>query len=82
MLVGPNTATGHHSVMYTSECANNFTVRISRLVLTGHATSVEIKESVAKKEQDWLEKRLAKLVFTKEEGGIFSHTFSVSSPFV
>jgi hypothetical protein len=56
--------------MYTSECANNFTVRISRLVLTGHATSVEIKESVAKREQAWLEKRLANLVFTKEEGGM------------
>jgi len=70
MLMGPNTVTGHYSVIYTSECAINFTIRIARLVLTGHATSVELKPSVGKMEETWLDKSLARLVFTKEEGGI------------
>ena len=70
MLIGPNTVTGHHSVIYTSECAVNFTIRIARLVLTGHATSVELKQNVGKMDEAWIDANLAKLVFTKEEGGI------------
>ena len=68
--MGPNTVSGHHSVIYTSECAANFTIRIARLVLTHHADSVEIKQSVYQADSEWKQRRLKKLVWTKDEGGM------------
>jgi cation diffusion facilitator CzcD-associated flavoprotein CzcO len=69
LLMGPNTVTGHHSVIFTSECAINFTIRISRLVLTNHADSVEIKRQVQKRESEWMQKCFKTLVWTKSDGG-------------
>lgn len=57
-------------MIYTSECAVNFTIRIARLVLTHHADSVELKSAVQKRESEWIHKQLQRLVWTKEEGGI------------
>jgi cation diffusion facilitator CzcD-associated flavoprotein CzcO len=69
MLIGPNTITGHYSVIYTSECAVNFTIRIARLVLTHHADSVELKSAVQKRDSEWVHRQMKRLVWTKEEGG-------------
>jgi len=67
--MGPNTVTGHHSVIYTSECAINFTLRIARVVLTSHADSVEIRPTVQKRENEWIQRKLRDLIWTKSEGG-------------
>ena len=68
--MGPNTVTGHHSVIYTSECAINFTIRISRLILSRHADSVELKRDVQKRETQWINQKLRDLIWTKDEGGM------------
>jgi hypothetical protein len=67
--MGPNTVTGHHSVIYTSECAINFTIRIARIVLTSHADSVEIRPAVQNQENEWIQRKLRGLIWTKDEGG-------------
>ena len=67
--MGPNTVTGHHSVIYTAECAINFTIRLARLILTDHADSTEIKRTVQKRESEWIQRKLQSLVWTKEDGG-------------
>ena len=69
LLIGPNTVTGHHSVIYTSECAINFTIRLSRLILTDHADSIELKRAVQNRETEWIQRKLQNLVWTKEDGG-------------
>lgn len=69
LLIGPNTATGHYSVIYTSECAINFTIRLSRLILTDHADSIELKRAVQKRESEWIQRKFENLVWTKEDGG-------------
>lgn len=68
--MGPNTITGHNSVIFTSECAINFTIRIARIVLTNHADSVEIRKDAQKRDADWIHSEMKKLVWTKEEGGM------------
>ncbi|KAK2834973.1 hypothetical protein FQN49_006729 [Arthroderma sp. PD_2] len=44
MVLGPNTATGHTSALMATENAVNYALRILKPVLTGNATSVEVKQ--------------------------------------
>ncbi|KAH9870664.1 hypothetical protein IAQ61_006142 [Plenodomus lingam] len=45
MIFGPNTATGHSSVVMASENMVNFTLKFIAPILHNHATTVEIKTS-------------------------------------
>ena len=56
-------------MIFTSECAINFTIRIARIVLTNHADAVEIRKDVQKRDAEWIHDEMKKLVWTKEEGG-------------
>lgn len=73
-LMGPNTVTGHLSVIYTVECQINFVLRLieplikskqaSRSLLPAIPTNVvDVKFEAAKDDSIWMQKELSKLVW-------------------
>lgn len=72
--MGPNTVTGHLSVIYTVECQINFVLRLiepiikttypSRSLLRSpEVTSVDVKQPSAIRDSDWMQSKLKKLVW-------------------
>lgn len=72
LFAGPNSATGHSSVVLAIENAAAFTERVAKPVIEGKQKSVVVKKSAY---YDWLERtqaRLAKAVFGTAFGGCTS----------
>jgi cation diffusion facilitator CzcD-associated flavoprotein CzcO len=61
-IFGPNTVTGHSSVIYASECMVNLSLKFIKPILDGDVTTVEIKKEAeiqwAKDTQNALKKRV------------------------
>lgn len=76
-ILGPNTITGHYSTLYTAECSINYSLRIARVVLSSHATSVEVVPRAMREYNAWIQRELEKCIWTKENGGkfLFSSSF-------
>ncbi|KAI9924015.1 hypothetical protein ASPWEDRAFT_100654 [Aspergillus wentii DTO 134E9] len=53
MLFGPNTATGHNSVIYASENAVNYSLNFIKPILDGHVSTYEVTEEA---ERNWTKK--------------------------
>lgn len=75
-LMGPNTVTGHLSVIYTVECQINFVLRLMGPVLksfhpssvlpsglSSKLTAVAVKPQAASADSTWLQSKLSKLVW-------------------
>ncbi|EMC94559.1 hypothetical protein BAUCODRAFT_73812 [Baudoinia panamericana UAMH 10762] len=76
-LMGPNTVTGHLSVIYTVECQINFVLRLVGPILrsmhsphTGLLSSsqeieaVDVKAEAATRDSNWMQAKLQKLVWS------------------
>ncbi|KAI9677964.1 MAG: hypothetical protein M1822_008072 [Bathelium mastoideum] len=75
ILMGPNTVTGHLSVIYTVECQINFTLRLLAPILrprssfllsspsSSHATSVSVTPSAARADDAWTQTQLRRFVW-------------------
>ncbi|KAK4955995.1 hypothetical protein LTR10_006935 [Elasticomyces elasticus] len=76
-LMGPNTVTGHLSVIYTVECQINFVLRLVEPILkslqnpqrgllasTKEVEAVDVKPEVAIQHNNWLQDKLSKLVWS------------------
>ena len=75
-LMGPNTVTGHLSVIYTVECQINFVLRLIQPVLKSLQSprrgpqssqdieAVDVKPEVAVAHSNWLQTKLRKLVWS------------------
>ncbi|KAI9664116.1 MAG: hypothetical protein M1821_007607 [Bathelium mastoideum] len=75
ILMGPNTVTGHLSVIYTVECQINFTLRLlapilrprssflSSLPSSSPATSVSVTSSAARADDAWTQTQLRRFVW-------------------
>ena len=72
-LMGPNTVTGHLSVIYTVECQINFALRLIKPILESLHSSqrgvhdiaaVTVKPEAAKRQISWMQSRLSKLVWS------------------
>lgn len=80
MLIGPNTVQGHFSVIYTSECAVNYAVKILQPALAKQKV-VRVKEEAEKKYNSWLQSELRKLVWSEvEEVGWYADKKSGHNP--
>ena len=64
MLLGPNTATGHASVIFTEECQINYSLKLLAPVLARAMASFEVRSEVIDNYNAWLQKRLHSTVFT------------------
>ncbi|TKA32458.1 hypothetical protein B0A50_01566 [Salinomyces thailandicus] len=76
-LMGPNTVTGHLSVIYTIECQINFALRLMTPVLkslhaqqrslmgpSNEVTAVDVTPESAQRHISWLQNKLSKLVWS------------------
>jgi cation diffusion facilitator CzcD-associated flavoprotein CzcO len=66
VLMGPNTVTGHLSVIYTVECQIGYILRLIEPILRSRqdvVTSVDVKKSAAVEDSRWTQDRLKKMVW-------------------
>jgi hypothetical protein len=73
-MMGPNTATGHLSVIYTTECQVNFSLRLLKPILQGplfslvsrasSADTVCVTPAAERRDNDWIRKECARLVWS------------------
>lgn len=76
MMMGPNTITGHLSVIYTVECQINFTMRIIRPLLQSRSAKsrylsilqkpfdkVTVTAAAQKQDNDWIQEKARDLVW-------------------
>ena len=63
-LIGPNTATGHYSIIYTAECTVNMAIRLMRPLLgTGEKGIIEVTEEAEAKDVEWVQEKLKEYVW-------------------
>lgn len=65
MLFGPNTATGHTSVIFATENAVNYTLNFIKPILEGNVSSYEIKEEAERAWTKRVQDQLQKTVFRR-----------------
>ncbi|TFK35452.1 hypothetical protein BDQ12DRAFT_688167 [Crucibulum laeve] len=64
-IFGPNTATGHTSVIYTNEVQVNYIIQLIQPILARKVSSVEVKTGPTDKYNDKIHARLSQSVFTQ-----------------
>ena len=65
MLFGPNTATGHTSVIFATENAVNYSLQFIKPILEGHVSTYEVKEQAERKWTKQVQDQLQKTVFRR-----------------
>ncbi|KAJ5934693.1 hypothetical protein N7466_004240 [Penicillium verhagenii] len=75
MLFGPNTATGHTSVIFATENAVNYSLKFINPILDGQISSYEIKESAERAWTKQVQNQLQKTVFRR---GVCSSWYSTA----
>ncbi|KAK1236013.1 Palmitoylated plasma membrane-bound casein kinase [Marasmius sp. AFHP31] len=58
VLLGPNVATGHASVIFSEECQIQMAIRLIKPVLEGKIRSIEVTEKACGDYNDWVQGRL------------------------
>ncbi|RJE25526.1 monooxygenase [Aspergillus sclerotialis] len=65
MVFGPNTATGHTSVIFASENAVNYSLNFMKPILDGHVSTYEVTEEAERNWTDKVQKALQNTVFQR-----------------
>jgi cation diffusion facilitator CzcD-associated flavoprotein CzcO len=65
MLFGPNTATGHTSVIFATENAVNYSLKFIKPILNGLVSSYEVKEEAEREWTRQVQDELQKTVFRR-----------------
>jgi len=71
LIVGPNTASGHYSIIYMAECNVNYSIKLMKPFLgTGRQGSIVVKEEAEKRYNNWIQNRLRDYIwgYTGEAG--------------
>ncbi|KAG7096480.1 hypothetical protein E1B28_003911 [Marasmius oreades] len=63
MLTGPNTGTGHTSVIFTEECQIDYMLQMIKPVLRGDLKTVEVTDKATARWNDKIQARLRRSVF-------------------
>ncbi|KAF7362517.1 FAD/NAD-P-binding domain-containing protein [Mycena venus] len=64
MLAGPNTTTGHASVVFVEEVQASYSLQLIKEIINGKFVSVEPTLAATAAYNDWIQKRVATSVFT------------------
>ncbi|KAG5734570.1 hypothetical protein E4T56_gene5522 [Termitomyces sp. T112] len=64
MLLGPNVATGHASIIFSQEAQIGLAIQLIKPILAGKAKSFEVREEATDKYNKWLQNRLVRSVWT------------------
>ncbi|KXS18231.1 FAD/NAD(P)-binding domain-containing protein [Gonapodya prolifera JEL478] len=63
ILMGPNTVTGHMSVIWTTECQVNYALQVMEPLLSGRVKSLEPRKDVQKAYNEMLQRKMQNLVW-------------------
>jgi len=63
MLLGPNTAGGHASVIFNEEVQIQHAMQLIKPILAGEVRSFAVREEVSAKYNSWIQKRLVRTVW-------------------
>ncbi|KAL0565023.1 hypothetical protein V5O48_017008 [Marasmius crinis-equi] len=63
MIAGPNTTTGHTSVIFTEECQIDYMLQLIKPVIHGDVKAVEVTDRATNRYNDKIQNRLRKSVF-------------------
>ncbi|GKU04504.1 4-hydroxyacetophenone monooxygenase protein [Fusarium langsethiae] len=63
VMMGPNTLSGHLSVIYTTECQFNFTLRIIHPIITGKTDIVEVTPEAEARDINNVQEKAKRLVW-------------------
>ncbi|KAG9086905.1 hypothetical protein FRC07_012956 [Ceratobasidium sp. 392] len=64
LLLGPNTATGHASVIYSEEVQINYAMQLIEPVIRGQAKSFSPKATATRAYNEWIQDELTRTVWT------------------
>ncbi|KAF3913339.1 hypothetical protein ABW20_dc0103982 [Dactylellina cionopaga] len=67
LIVGPNTVTGHSSVILATENMVNYALKLAAPVLKGDASEVEVKKEAEVKYSKWIQDSMKKTVFNNRQ---------------
>ena len=89
IIFGPNTVTGHSSVILATECMVEYSLKHIKLLLDGTASKVEVKREAEVAYTAEIQEQLRQTVFAdgscrswyKEDSGWNSTTYPLSAPF-
>jgi len=63
-VVGPNTGSGHYSIIFIAECNANLAIKLMKpFLFTGVKGSIEVTEEAEKRDVDWVQNRLKQYVW-------------------
>ncbi|KAH8827061.1 hypothetical protein DL96DRAFT_1710212 [Flagelloscypha sp. PMI_526] len=65
VLLGPNVAAGHASVIFSEETQINFILKLAKMVIEGKIKSFDVKEETTNRYNTWLQSRLSNSVWTQ-----------------
>src|SRR5437764_103092 len=71
MILDSTLITGHYNAVYIAECSINYSLRMARAVVYGHARSIEVLPRAQRKYNTWIRKELGKGLLSKANGGTF-----------
>jgi len=73
-VIGPNTISGHYSVIYMSECNVNFILKLLKPLLfhRKYRSLIEVTEEGEKKDVEWAQSRMKQCIWNEGEGGYYT----------
>ncbi|KAF3935817.1 hypothetical protein ABW19_dt0205651 [Dactylella cylindrospora] len=71
MLVGPNSLTGHTSVIMTSENMTNYALKMIAPILKGEVSDVEVKREAEAEYSQWIQASLQKTIWKNKEHAVW-----------
>jgi cation diffusion facilitator CzcD-associated flavoprotein CzcO len=63
ILMGPNTLTGHHSVIFATECMTDYAIKLFHPIYTNSLSRIELKQEEEDRYQLWIDKKMKSLIW-------------------
>jgi cation diffusion facilitator CzcD-associated flavoprotein CzcO len=63
LLMGPNTVTGHHSVMFTTECMTDYAMKLFSPLYATQLQKIDLKQEHEDEYQKWIDEQLEQLIW-------------------
>ncbi|TIC09764.1 FAD/NAD(P)-binding domain-containing protein [Wallemia mellicola] len=67
----PNCASGHNSVIFTSECTANFIIRVIKPIVYAKKGTVHVTKEAERKYQEWIREKHQEMIWETENVGSF-----------
>jgi cation diffusion facilitator CzcD-associated flavoprotein CzcO len=63
ILMGPNTLTGHHSVIFATECMSDYAMKLFEPIYNQSRSRIELKQEEEDRYQEWIDQKMKSLIW-------------------